>query len=152
MRKNFKRYKTPILTISLMFTTILLSDCAQKQFYTVCPVSVPNAWKKAPDGGLQYRRLKNGIYACNKTTMVCAVTVSDFKIVAENMQKCEHARQGLVDLFDAIDDPKLRDEYGQTYPQAKISDMTPTEALIPDDAKDVLKQLEKLPIVDPRVP
>lgn len=84
--------------------------------------------------------------------MVCAVTVSDFKTVTENMQKCEHARQGLVDLFDAIDDPKLRDQYGQTFPQTKVSDLTPTEALIPEDAKNVLKQLENLPIVDPRVP
>lgn len=136
----------------LLCITILLSSCAQKQFYTVCPVSVPNAWKKAPDGSMQYRRMKNGIYACNKATMVCAVTKSDFKTIAENMQKCEHARQGLVDMFDAIDDPKLRDEFGQTFPKPALTDITPTDSLIPDDAKQIMKELDALPIVDPRVP
>ena len=138
----------------MIFTTALLVSCASKQFYTVCPVSVPNAWKKAPNGSLQYRQLKNGIYACDKTTMICAVTVSDYKTMTENMQKCEHARESLVELFETINQPKLRDKYGDPYvaKDPLETDLTPTNSLLPKENRDLLEDLNNVPIVDPRKP
>ncbi len=137
-------------TTLLIFTTILLNSCAEKKFYTVCPVAVPNAWKRPPAGGLQYRQIKDGIYACTKNG-VCRFTKSDFKILAENMQKCEHARQGLVDLYDALSGPQLRDEFGQIYKKDPVIDITPPEQLLPDDSKKILRELENTQ-VDSRSP
>lgn len=118
-----------------LFTTILLASCAaKKEFYTVCPIKAPNAWKKAPDGGLRYRQLAKGVYGCNKAT--CAVPMQDWKTVLENMAKCEHARQGLVDLMDALNTP-MTPELGP-----KI-DFSGTDDGLPEE-------FDNVPIVDPR--
>lgn len=108
-----------------IFITILLASCAQKQFYTVCPVEVPKAWKKAPNGSLQYRRLAKGIYDCKKESGVCSMLFSDFQTISENMGKCEHARSSLVDLFDAVSTPKtpakmIQESFDKTDPDAEL--------------------------------
>lgn len=116
----------------IVILLLSLSACsAKKEFYTVCPIKAPNAWKKAPDGGLRYRQLEKGVYACNKAT--CAIPQRDWKTVLENMAKCEHARQGLVDLIDALNTP---------IQPVQIEVFGPEEGL-PEDFNNV-------PIVDPR--
>lgn len=113
-----------------IFTTILLASCAQKEFYTVCPAEVPKAWKRAPNGSLQYRRLAKGVYDCKNG--VCSMLFSDYQTISENMGKCEHARSSLVDLFDGISTPKTPTKMVQ-----ESFDKTNIDAELPEDLQNV---------------
>ena len=135
--------------IALLAAGSSLVACAPKRMiYAVCPISVPNALDVPPSGGLQYRRLERGVYGCNGAT--CAIPIKDWRTLNENQAKCEKARASLVNIILSVNGPYTLSDESMTVaepPQRKDAKKVPVI-----EVSDIEKELEKVPIVDPRKP
>ena len=78
------------------------------------------------------------------------MTMNDFTIVTENQAKCEHARQGLVDLYEELSTEVVRDENGQPFLEKETNRDMP-DNLLPHESKAKLQEFKKIPIEDPRI-
>lgn len=118
----------------------LLIGCAAREMpspYVQCKIPVPAKWKRPPEGTLQYVKPRKEP-KCNPTG-TCFVLKSDLDLMNVNLRRSEHARQALVDLFEALTNPYKKNPLSE-FPAERIED--------PDSPIEL--DLSKIPEIPPR--
>lgn len=101
--------------ITILMILLVISGCAAKQQllpkYIECPVPISAKWKRPPEGTLQYIKLRQQPKCTGKGT--CIVLKEDWDNMMLNLRQTEHARQAMLDQFEALTNPYKKNPLDQ---------------------------------------